>query len=118
MAKVHVNLYYLELQNQYFEMLENLKEFKELATQGVIDQKEYSKVLTEVEQLKNNYERLSYVMFLLNKPSEKNSKKRSVNSQWYEQLQGASREAVINENADVLADLKKYIKEGKDRLDG
>lgn len=118
MAKVHLNLYYLEVQNQYFEMLENLKEFKELATQGVIDQAEYNKVLREVEQLKSNYERLSYEMFLLNKPSDKNSKKRSVNQDWYSQLQGASKEAVIDENADVLADLKKYIKEGKDRLDG
>lgn len=118
MAKIDVNLYFLEMQDQYYEMLDNLKEFKELSTEGAISQDEYDNMLREVELLRNNYERLAYIMFLLNKPSSKNAKKRNLNLSWYSELKGASKEAVLDENANVLADLKNLIKLGKERFNG
>ena len=118
MAKIDVNLYFLEMQDQYFEMLDNLREFKELSIEGRISQEEYDSMLQEVEILKNNYERLAYIMFLFNKPKGKNAKKWNINLSWYNELKGASKEAVINENANVLADLKKLIDLGKERING
>lgn len=114
MSKAHVNLYFLEIQNQYFEMLENLKEFKELAEQGKISQDEYNNMIAEVELLKSNYERISYIIMLLNKPQKKSKEENDINIAWYNSLKGASKEAILDESKDVLVDLKALIKKGKE----
>ena len=114
MAKSHVNLYYLQCQQDYFEMLDNLKEFKELASQGKISQENYNQMLREIEIIKSNYERLSYIMLLLNKPRRKSKEDHDMNRSWYNALSGASKEVILDENRDVLADLKRFIKEGKE----
>lgn len=114
MAKRHVNLYFLEVQNTYFEMLDNLKEFKELASEGKISQEEYDQALREVELEKSNYERIAYIMMLLNKPNKKDKEEADINRAWYEELKGASKEVILDECKDVLADLKALIKKGKE----
>ena len=114
MAKRHVNSYFLEVQNNYFEMLDNLKEFKELAEQGRISQDDYDNMLAEVELNKCNYERIAYIIMLLNKPNKKDKEEDDMNRAWYKELQGASKEAILNESKDVLVDLKALIKKGKE----
>ena len=114
MAKKHVNSYFLEVQNNYFEMLDNLKEFKELAEQGRISQDDYDNMLAEVELNKCNYERIAYIIMLLNKPNKKDKEEDDMNRAWYKELQGASKEAILNESKDVLVDLKALIKKGKE----
>ena len=114
MAKKHVNSYFLEVQNNYFEMLDNLKEFKELAEQGRISQDDYDNMLAEVELNKCNYERIAYIIMLLNKPNKKDKEEDDMNRAWYKELQGASKEAILNESIDVLVDLKALIKKGKE----
>ncbi len=114
MAKADVNLYFLEVQNEYFEMLDNLKEFKELAQEGKITQEEYEQMLKEVELVKSNYERIAYIIMLMNKPNRKDKEQADINKSWYNALTGASKEAIINESKDVLADLKALIKKGQE----
>ena len=113
MAKADVNLYFLEVQNEYFEMLDNLKEFKELAQEGKITQEDYDQMLKEVELVKSNYERIAYIIMLMNKPNRKDKEQADINKSWYNALSGASKEAIINESKDVLADLKAMIKKGQ-----
>ena len=113
MAKIHVNQYFLEVQNQYLEMLDNLKDFKELAAEGKISEQEYFNMLNEIELLKSNYERIAYIIMLLNKPKSKKAKEDKTTLSWYTYLQGSSKEAILDENRDVLADMKKLIREGK-----
>ena len=114
MAKADVNLYFLEVQNEYFEMLDNLKEFKELAQEGKITQEDYEQMLKEVELVKSNYERIAYIIMLMNKPNRKDKEQADINKSWYNALNGASKEAIINESKDVLADLKALIKKGQE----
>ena len=114
MAKRHVNMYFLEQQSLYFEMLDNLKEFEQLAKEGKISQEDYDQMLREVELNKTNYERLAYIVMLLNKPNRKDREEADINSSWYNQLQGASKEVILDESKDVLADLKSLIKKGKE----
>lgn len=114
MAKKHVNMYFLEVQNNYFEMLDNLKEFKQLAEEGKIAQEDYDQMLAEVELEKSNYERIAYIIMLLNKPNKSSNEEADINRAWYKELQGASKEVIIKESADVLADLKALIKKGKE----
>lgn len=117
MAKRHVNLYFLEVQNQYFEMVNCLNELKKLAEKKDISEEEYTKLMPEVELLKSNYLRLAYIMMLLNKPNKKTKEDIDMNNSWYNVLKGASKEAIIKEDADVLADLKNLIKSKKVKID-
>ena len=114
MAKRHVVLYYLEVQNEYLEMLDNLEEFKKLAQEGKVSQEDYDQMLREIELIKSNYERISYIMMLLNKPNKKSNEEADMNKSWYRELQGASKEAILDESRDVLSDLKALIKKGKE----
>lgn len=115
MAKTHVNLYFNQVQNQYFELLKMLPEYKSLAAEGIWTQEQYDSQVAEIRKLKENYERIAYIIWELNKPRRK-EKVDKVSQSWYDSLKGASKEAILNENADVLADFKNYIKEGKDKL--
>ena len=114
MAKRHVNLYFLQVQDTYFEILDNLKEFKELAEQGKISQEEYDDMLKEVELNKANYERIAWIINLLNKPNRKEKAEEKAELAWYNSLKGASKEAILDESKDVLVDLKALIKKGKE----
>ena len=113
MAKSHVVQYFLEVEHQYLEMLDNVKDFKELAESNAITHEEYEQALAEIELLKANYERIGYIMFLLNKPQRKSKKLDDTTLSWYKALSHASKEAILDENRDALCTLKKLIKEGK-----
>lgn len=113
MAKSHVVQYFLEVENQYLEMAENLKEMQQLASDNKVSAEDYEQVFREVETLKTNYERIAYIMFLLNKPQRKTKKLDSATLSWYDALKTASKEAIIDENRDALCTIKALINEGK-----
>lgn len=112
MGKIDLNLYFLEIQNQYFEVKSDLKELKELVAEGRISEEEYLNRASDIQKLEDTYLTLSYANYLINLPSAKNSKKRSVNKKWYKELKGYSREAVLDENKNILKDLDTLIKQG------
>lgn len=114
MAKRHLTLYFLEVENLYLEMLENLKDFKELAQEGKIPQEDYDQALKEVDLLRANYERIAYIMMLLNKPNRKSNEEADMNKSWYASLEHASKEAILDESQDVLKTLKELIKKGRE----
>ena len=116
MARKDVILYYLQVQNQYFEMVANVKDVEEAIKSGILEQSRADEMTKEIETIKNNYERLSYIMFLMNKPNktQKQFNEERQNKEWYEYLSGSSKEAIINENNDALADFKKFVRELKE----
>ena len=110
MARKHVVKYFLEMENQYFEMLDNMKDFKELFDSNKISEEEYNSFVNQVELLKSNYERIAYIMFLLNKPNKSDKKEIEENKQWYRALKTVSKEALLDESRDCLATIKALIK--------
>ena len=54
MAKKDVVQYFLEIEAQYLEMLDNLKEFKELAAQNRISQADLEMMTNEIATIKTN----------------------------------------------------------------
>lgn len=93
-----------------------VQDLKEALDGGYIEQQQFDRAQEEIQIVKNNYERISYIMLLLNKPNRKDKKGReeSVNKKWYDALKGSSREALMDENRDALVDFKKIIEEIKD----
>lgn len=113
MAKRHVVQYFLEMEHQYLEMLDNIKDFKELVAEGKISQEDLNQALAEVERIKANYERIAYIMFELNKPNKKDKKIDRTTLSWYNTLKYASKEALLDENRDALCKIKELLREGK-----
>lgn len=113
MAKKHVIQYFLEVENEYLELVGNLSEFRELAAEGKISNDDLIQMISEIDKVKENYTRIGYIMFLLNKPN-RNSKELSAEEQsWYDALKYASKEAILDESRDVLCKMKELIREGK-----
>ena len=116
MAKRHVVNYFLELENTYVEMQETLKELQVLASEGKVEESTYLSVKEEVEVIKQNYERVAYILFLLNKPnrSKKEMYEEKINKSWYDGLKFSSKEAIIDESKDALSHIKEIMRGLKD----
>lgn len=113
MSLKHVNMYFLEIEHQYLEMLATLKEVDPLFKNGEISEEVYQNIQEEVKKLKENYERIAYIMFLLKKPNKKSKREAEISKSWYKALKTSSKEAIINENNDVLSHIKSLIKKGE-----
>lgn len=120
MAKKHVVSYYLEQEQVYLQMLGDLQELDELYRSGKMDYERYSelrdRLLPQVEELKQPYELLSYVMFLLNIPNrpKKGSKYEYQNRLYFQYLSKFAKEGEPDESSDVLANFRKLVREAID----
>ena len=109
MAVKDVRAYYEEVASQYTDMMNELKDFTELAHNNMFPPERLEQVEQTIQPLKRNYEMLSYVMFLLNKPNRKEKAKK------YEKCQSKliknldkcnTREGVLQENAEAIKNLR------------
>lgn len=70
MAKKDVMHYYDVISNQYLEMQESLKDMEEELRKNLISPDRVEQLKQTIEPIKNNYMRISYIVFLLNKPNK------------------------------------------------
>ena len=112
MAIKHVREYYERMVSDYVEMKRVLEEMEKLSEEKAsvaIDNIE--QIREQVKVLEANYNRLSYIMFLLNQPN-KEKKKLKYFKQEKKKLDkipiNDRKEAVIDENTKVLETLKSY----------
>ena len=117
MAKKDVLNYYLDVQNQYIDMLEISKELDKVLKQGIIteDDERLINVENELNLIKNNYDRIAYILFLLNQPARKEKKKKEYkqNKKYYDYLESASKNVIMQEDANALKYLKSLVEEFK-----
>jgi len=76
MSKKHVDEYFNTIANQYHEMLEALHEIEEECSKGLMDPDRLEQIKTMIAPLKENYMRISYIMFLLNTPNKESKIRR------------------------------------------
>lgn len=118
MAVRHVREYYKLMEQQYLDMLQNVKDFDELLKQGVVPEEVMQQAKSMLDAMKSNYDRLSYIMLLLNQPNrnkkEKNYKKSISNELDFLVSNNATQGSVFVENEDLLKNFKKLIKGVKD----
>lgn len=81
MSKKHVDEYFNVVADQYHDMLEALKDMEEECTKGLLDPDRLEQMKKLIEPLKQNYMRISYIMFLLNKPNRTKKEKRYIDQQ-------------------------------------
>ena len=100
MSVKHIKEYYQQVCDDYSEMLENIKDFEEELKTSVVEPERLDKLKSIIKPLKENWERLNYIIFLLNKP---NNKKRAVK---YNKLIKDKGVNCLLENKEVLKNLK------------
>ncbi len=117
MAIIDVKQYYYDVLNQYLEMKEDIVDFEEALKDGYITEDRLEEVKKDIFIVKENLDRLSYIMHLLNLPKRKSkhNKYRGQNSKlenYFEENKATSKN-VIDENTNVLKHFKDAIVEIK-----
>lgn len=76
MSVKHVEEYYNQICRQYQEMLDDIKDLEKECTEGIVEPERIDRLKEQIAPIKNNYERWSYMMFLLHQPNRKSKVKR------------------------------------------
>lgn len=71
MAVKHVKQFYEQVSSQYQDMLGELRDFTQLAEDKLFPPERLEQIKQNIQPLKDNYERWSYMMYLLNLPNRK-----------------------------------------------
>ncbi len=100
-----VRNYYNQICEQYQEMMENIHDLEAEAAQGMVEPERIERLKDQVAPIKQNYERWSYMMFLLNQP-ERKAKQPRYKDQNRRLLNSLSKnnslESVLEENREAL----------------
>jgi hypothetical protein len=119
MAVKDVKEYYLKMLAQYLEMKNDLADFEEALKNGFITEDQMQTAMEEVNALQVNYDRLTYIMYLLELPNRrsKHAQYNKANKKLVEALKDkkADIEAVELENKSVLANFREELKKLKNR---
>lgn len=113
MAIKHVKNYYDEITEQRNEIIQNLKDFEEECKSGMIEPERLDNIKKSIEPLLQNWERLTYIMYLLNLPvkKDKQSKYNKQNKKKISQLNKSnSLESVIEENNKCINKVNELVK--------
>ena len=76
MSRKHVEDYFNQITLDYHEMIETLKDMEEAVEQKMLSPDKLDQTKELVNKMKENYLRISYIMFLLNKPNKKEKEKK------------------------------------------
>lgn len=109
MSVKHVKAYFDEVAEQRRLMLEEIKDFEKEAEQNIIEPERLEMIKQNIQPLLNNYQMLSYIMFLLNKPNKKEKQKayEKMNKKLLQSIDKKfTKEGVIQQNQDVIDSFK------------
>lgn len=111
MSKKHVEEYYLTMLSDYTEMKTVLDELQKNITDDTASTyiNQINNIKDKVKLLEANYKRLSYIMFLLNKPNKKSKEDRYLkreNKRLNSIPENAKEEFIRKENKEII----NYIK--------
>ena len=115
MALKQVKDYYKSVEKLYFDMLHSLKEMNEEFKKGNVTEEELNKLLTPVNNIKDNYLRLSYVLHLFYEPNRQKKVKKyekqehNINKIFEENR--ITKEQDLQDSEYALTEFKKHLKE-------
>lgn len=108
MSKKDVDEYYTKVCADYKQLRETLTELEEEFKNSVQDVDKIEQVRKMIEPLKVNYERISYIMYLFNKPVRRKKKfsYELENKKRLNNFSNSSLEDIHKENQEVIKNLK------------
>ena len=75
MSKKDVEQYYNTITEQYHEIVQDIKDFEKETAEGLVEPERVERLKEQIAPIKNNWERWTYMMFLLNQPQRKSKHK-------------------------------------------
>ena len=75
MAYKHIKEYYDKICEQYLEMKDEIRDFEIEAQNNIMEPERLDMIKEQIKPLMDNYERWSYMMYLLNLPVKKSKQK-------------------------------------------
>lgn len=113
MAVKDVKKYYFQMLSQYAEEKENLKDYEQAFKDNFITEDQLEEAKTYFAALETNFERIKYIMFLLDSP-KRNSKKPKYNKQYKKQLKefkehNATESQVEEENKKLMSEINNSL---------
>lgn len=115
MSVKHVKEYYKTITEQYTEMQNDLKELEESAQTNLINPENLEQIKLNVEKIKENYQTISWIMYLLNKPNrgEKAKKYNRTYSKKISLLEKHSLDRIVDDNTQSLDTIKTLVEDDK-----
>lgn len=116
MALLDVKQYYFTMLAQYLEMKDDLADFEQAVRDGHITEDQLAVVKKDFAEVERNYNRLSYIMYLLELPKKKSKRlkytRNKLNCKVEAKLrgQGADVQSVIDENTSMITHLRNELK--------
>lgn len=114
MALKDVKSYYYKMLSQYIESKNDLADFEAALKTGYITEDQLIEAKDDVEQMKNNVDRLAYILYLFELPNRKDkkvlAKKRNENLEEYFSRVEADESAVMDENLSLLTHLRETLR--------
>ena len=104
MSVKHFKDYYDKVCEQYHDFIAELKDFEQLYNDGLVQPEVIEQAKKSIAPLKDNWEKLTYVMFLLNKPNKKSKQSRYAKANYPKTCK--TDKAVYEENNKALEDLR------------
>lgn len=116
MAKKDVYEYFEVMRRQYFTMKNMLSDFEAEAAKGLVDLDKVEQIRSIVAPFKANYDRLAYIIYLMDKPKNKKPRKQKKRDKLKAEeekfkLLNATKEQVASENEAQIEKVKDYLDE-------
>lgn len=113
MAVKDIRKYYQTMQAQYLSMKQTLADANEALANGYFTEERVADLKQRVELIEQNYNRISYIIYLLDMPN-RNTKKKAYNRQNKKKLaelktEEADLDSVKKENAEAINEIKDKI---------
>lgn len=110
MAKKDVDKYFNQICQDYRELLDTLKDMEEEVSKGLLDPDKLVQMKEYIEPIKINWQRISYIMFLLNKPVKKKKEERYINQNKKSVKENSTLEDVHKENFEYIDKIKNELR--------
>lgn len=108
MSKKDFDKEYAQVENQYLEMVENLKDMEKEMAEGLVNPDLFEQMKQTIEPLLVNYRMWNYVKFILDKPNRKQKEEKYKNQNKKLMAKMKTLEETKEENNKVLDELKEY----------
>ena len=105
MAYKHIKEYYDKICEQYLEMKDEIRDFEIEAQNNIMEPERLDMIKEQIKPLMDNYERWSYMMYLLNLPVKKSKQKsyQERNKKFINKLnKNNSLQSILEENKQVI----------------
>lgn len=108
MARRDFDSYYNKIASQLFELDKVFKELAAEADAGMVEPERLEQVKKTIEPIKNSYQTLSYIKYLLDMPARRSKRSRFAkqNKKLLNASKGSQSKDIIGKNNQILRGLK------------